>query len=92
MRKGYIIDEASVSIQAGNNYLRYLSNNRLIHVTDIKVEMYNFCINEQVHPPRIIVQSTDSLLIPQFSNKYEYVEALEVLGDNYAIFYQLKPE
>ena len=63
IRKGYVIDTASVSIQAGSNYLRYISNNRLIHLTDIKVELYSFTVNENVHPPRIVVTSMDSIVI-----------------------------
>lgn len=61
---------------AGNNYLRYLSNNKLVHITDCKVEVYNFSIDENQHPPRIIVESTDSLQIPAFSDKYEYVNTV----------------
>jgi hypothetical protein len=90
VRKGYVIDNANVNILAGNNHLRYLSNNKLIHVTDHKVEVYNFSIDETVHPPRIIVDSTDSIQIPPFSNHYEFVEAVEILSDNFSVFYQLK--
>ncbi len=70
MRKGYVIDFANVNIQAGNNYLRYLSNNKLIHVTDYKAEVYHFSIDETLLPPRIIVNSTDSIEIPALSEKY----------------------
>ena len=63
-RKGYNIDTASVSMGAGNNYLRYIGNNKLIHITDIKVEIYNFSINENIYPPRMIVKSSDSIQIP----------------------------
>ena len=91
VRKGYVVDMAHVNIQSGNNYLHYLSNHKLIHVTDIKVEIYQFSIDEAVHPPRISVCSTDSMEIPEKSDCYEYLDCIEVLWENFAIFYQLKP-
>ena len=44
-RKGYVIDTASLEMGTGSNNLRYIGGNKLIHVTDIKVEVYNFTIN-----------------------------------------------
>ena len=61
IRRGYVLDFANVDIKSGYNQLKYLSNNKLIHVSDTKVEVYRFSINEEVHPPRIIVSSTDSI-------------------------------
>ena len=63
-RKGYVTDHASLSMKAGDNYLKYMQNHKLIHVSGAKVEVYSFWVNENMYPPRIIVQSTDSIEIP----------------------------
>lgn len=44
-----------------------------------------------MHPPRIIVNSTDSIEIPPLPPHFEFVEAVEILADNFAVFYQLCP-
>jgi hypothetical protein len=42
-------------MRSQNSRMKYLSNNRLIHVSDFKVEVYRFGIDQETHPPRIIV-------------------------------------
>lgn len=80
VRKGYVIDSANVNISSENNYLKYISHQKLMHVSDCKVEIYQFKVDITVHPPRIGLESTDSIEIPEFPKGYEYVDAVEILG------------
>ncbi len=70
VRKGYVIDNAKVDRKVGYNHLKYLSNNKLIHVSDSKVEVYRFIIDQELHPPRIRVESTDSIEIPNLKPSF----------------------
>lgn len=37
VRKGYIIDSANVNISSEHNYLKYISHQKLMHVSEFKV-------------------------------------------------------
>lgn len=56
------------------------------------MEVYNFSVDTSVNPPRIILNSTDSIEIPSKLEKYEYLDAIELLGNNFAVFFQTKEE
>ncbi len=43
-----------------------------------------------MNPPRLVLSSSDSIEIPHFPGGYEYVEAVEILGENFAVFYQTR--
>jgi|GWRWMinimDraft_12_1066020.scaffolds.fasta_scaffold284692_1 hypothetical protein len=63
-----------------------------MHISSSKVEIYQFKVDLTVNPPRLSLESTDSIELPPFPNGYEYVDAVEILTDNFAIFYQTKQE
>jgi hypothetical protein len=54
------------------------------------MEMYQFLLNLNAIPPKISLKSSDSIEIPLFDDSFEYFEALQLNGDNYALFYQMK--
>lgn len=62
-KNGYILDSANVSIQSGNAKLRYISNQRLIHISDTKVEIYKMSILTNVVPNKIQITPIDALEI-----------------------------
>jgi len=43
-KNGYIFDSANANIQSGNAMLKFFSNQRLIHISDKKVEIYKMNI------------------------------------------------
>lgn len=91
-KKGFIIDSISINIQGEESRLIYLNNNKLVHINDDKVELYEIRIDLTVKPNRIRVKSIDSL---EIENKPQDTKLLDVIGlgkDNFAIFYQLRPQ
>lgn len=92
VRKGYVLDKATVSSKQGNNHLKYLAGQRLIHVSDFRVELYQFTIDVSSNPPRITISSTDSIELPPIDPQLEYLNIVEVLGPNFALFYQTRPD
>ncbi len=62
-KNGYILDSANVNIQSGNAKLKYISNQRLIHISDRKVEIYKMNILTNVVPNKIQVLPIDALEI-----------------------------
>ena len=62
-KNGYILDSANVNIQSGNAKLKYISNQRLIHISDRKVEIYKMSILTNIVPNKIQVLPIDALEI-----------------------------
>lgn len=60
-KNGYILDSANVNIQSGNAKLKYVSNQRLIHISDKKLEIYKMRILTNVVPNKIQVSPIDAL-------------------------------
>jgi hypothetical protein len=52
-KKGYIIDCAFLNLQEESTFLHYIGNNRLLHLSTEKAEIYRFGINLNLTPPRI---------------------------------------
>ena len=87
-KNGYILDSASVNIQAGNAKLKYISNQRLIHITDSKLEIYKLSILTNVVPNKIQVTALDALEIKDKPHEAEFFGIISTVGDNFAVFYQ----
>jgi hypothetical protein len=60
-KKGFIIDSINVNIQGKESRLIYLSNEKLLHIDDTRVEVYELKIDTTVKPNRIKLNSIDSL-------------------------------
>ena len=75
VKKGYIIDSAYLNIQEESTFLHYIGNNRLLHLSPMKAEIYRFKINFNTNPPRIDIASLDSIEVKKPGN-YEYIGAL----------------
>jgi hypothetical protein len=87
-KNGYILDSANVSIQSGNARLRYISNQRLIHISDKKVEIYKMSILTNVVPNKIQITPIDALEINEKPYEAEFFGIISTLGDSFAVFYQ----
>ena len=70
--------------------MHYIGNNRLLHLSPLKAEIYRFNINFTSNPPRIDIKSLDSIEIKKPVD-YEYVGSLEMFDRNFAVFYQIVP-
>lgn len=51
--------------------------------------MYRFSINMTLNPPRIVLESTDSIWSKMNDENYTFLEVLEMLNDNIVVFYQI---
>ena len=43
-----------------------------------------------LNPPRIILESTDSIYSKMHDEAYSFVEILEMINENFVVFYQIK--
>lgn len=89
VKKGYVIDKVKGNITDESTILKYTGTDRLIHVLPNKLELYKFTVNTISNPPRIVLESTDSILTPITDNSYSFLDVLEMLHDNLAVFYQI---
>ena len=62
-KQGYIIDSVGISSAIDNPNLKYLGEERLVHVSDKRIEIYKFRILTNVRPHKIEVKSIDSIII-----------------------------
>lgn len=75
VKKGYIIDSAYLNIREESTFLRYIGNNRLLHLSPQKAEVYRFKIDFTSNPPRIDIISLDSIQIKKPAD-YDYIGSL----------------
>jgi hypothetical protein len=87
-KNGYILDSVKLNFQIGHAKLRYISNQRLIHISDTKLEIYKMTILTTVVPNKIHVTPVDALEIKDKPNEAEFFGILSTVGDNFAVFYQ----
>lgn len=64
-----MIAPPEISIHSSNNYFRHLCQNKLIHISDTKAEIYNLTIDSN-HPPKINIKDFDSIYIPKISDTF----------------------
>ncbi len=60
-KKGFIIDSVNVNNKSENSILMYMGQQRLLHVTAKRVEVYSLKVNIANVPNRMILKSIDSL-------------------------------
>ena len=46
VKRGYIIDSVNVNIQSSNTSLKFIPQDKLLLITEKKVEVYNFTIDK----------------------------------------------
>lgn len=63
LKKGYVLDSATVNLKHESSYLEYLGNETLLHISQKKVEVYSFQINTNIKPFRIVIKSRDSIKV-----------------------------
>jgi hypothetical protein len=61
MRKGYVLDSANVNMSSTINSLKYINQQKVLHISDKKIEVYSFSVNMNVSPPKMSFSSTDSI-------------------------------
>lgn len=86
MKKGYILDSATVNLKHESSFLEYIGNETLLHVTPKKVEVYSFKINTNIKPFRIVIKSKDSIKICAISPEDEFFKVLNIANDYLVIF------
>ena len=70
----------------------YLANEKLLHVDDTKVELYDIKIDTSVKPNRIKIKSIDSLELESKPANSKLVDVITFGKDNFGIFFQLRPQ
>lgn len=61
LKKGYILDSATVNLKNEPSYLEYIGNDTLLHISQKRIEVYSFVINMIAKPYRIIIKPKDSI-------------------------------
>lgn len=64
LKRGYILDSATVNLKNQESYLEYIGNETLLHISQKKIEVYSFCVNMINKPYRIIIKPKDSIRMP----------------------------
>lgn len=72
MKEGYMIDSAKVDVQEGKSLLKYVGRNRLLLITQSKIEEYEFVLHEKSPPYRLLIKSLDSILLPPNYDPKQY--------------------
>lgn len=91
VKAGYVLDSASIRMNPGQEFLKYMGNGKLYHIGKKMVEVYNFELNMQVKPNRIKIQAVDSIKIYDDMDDYKFVKSLPILNDQLLIVFQIKP-
>ena len=63
VKRGYIIDSANVNLKKDHSVLKYIGSDKMLHITESKVDVYQFTIDRNAKPQRIVLKSTDSIKI-----------------------------
>jgi len=89
-RKDFIIDSISINIQTDGSMLKYISNDRLLHIDQDKVEIYKIKIDTTLKPNRIKIASLDSLEVGRMPEHGEFFNVLTFGRDKFGLFFQNK--
>ena len=61
LKRGYILDSATVNLRQEDAHLYYLGQDLLLHISPKKVDVYHFSLKMESKPYRIILYPTDSI-------------------------------
>ncbi len=89
-KKNYNIGDVHINKNTRTSYLEYLGSNKLILLTEDKIEINYLSIETNVNPNYVKTYPTDSILINRQPN-YQYFRIIPLQEDNYALFYQITP-
>lgn len=90
-KQGYILDSVSISSTVDNPNLRYLGDEKLVHVSDKKLELYQFKIATDTKPYSIKINPIDSVQLSLPSNA-QFVDVLQVSNGNLLLLFAEKPK
>ena len=88
LKKGYVLDSATVNLKHESSYLEYLGNETLLHISQKKVEVYSFQINTNIKPFRIVIKSRDSIKVSNNDSDQKYFKVINILNNDYLVIYQ----
>lgn len=91
LKKGYVLDSATVNLQNEDSTLIYVGKETLLHVSSGKIDTYSFHLSMLSKPWRIQVKATDSIKMPERMLNEDFFHVLEVLNNDYAFIFQLNP-
>lgn len=60
-KKGYMIDSANINLKNEHSILKYNGDERLIHLSDRKFEIYEFILNTKRKPYKIKLSPLDAI-------------------------------
>ena len=85
-KDGFLIDTVNINIQDNSSFLLY-TGAHMLHISEELMLIYDFKVNTQSKPHRIEVRSLDSVLVGR-ERAHHFYGCLEMLKDNYVLFYQ----
>lgn len=92
MRGAYVLDSLKTSKIVQNTHYKLFEQKKLVHLSEIKMEIYSLDLDESKNPPKIQVKSLDSLLLPTFKFKTRFIDIINILGNNFLIAFQNNSE
>lgn len=86
-KQGYIIDSVSMSSAIDNPNLIYLGEEKLVHVSDRRIEIYEFRILTKVKPYKIEVKPRDSIILNP-PKKSVFFTTVQVFNNNLLLVFK----
>ena len=88
-KRGYMVDTAVVNYEVKGTYLRLYPDRKIIFIAPGQIDMYNLNIDLISNPPKISLQSTDSIMVNALTSGYTFLDLLRLDQNKYAFFYQI---
>ena len=88
IKNGYLIDTVNLKVSNESEILKYLHPNTILHINKKSVEVYNFSIDMNAKPEKIVLHTTDSIELKKLPDKVSYMSVLRAFKDNFALFFE----
>ena len=89
-KRGYMVDTAYVNSKKDpDSYLRLYPDRRVVFIAPGQVDMYNLTLDLLANPPKISLDSTDSIMVNTHTSGYSFFDVLRLDTSRYAFFYQI---
>lgn len=85
-----MIDAANINVKIDHSHLKYIGQNRLVHYSDKRLELYNFILKTDVKPYKIQVNTFDSMEVYTPKNSILF-DIIPVSGNNVLLILQGEP-
>ena len=72
LKKGYILDSATVNMKNDNSRLFYYGQDTLLHICPSKIEVYNFSLRLESKPFRIFLSPRDSIQLNKTESSEDF--------------------